>query len=270
MQNEFQPEENHTPLTKTEQKELLQKLKREQNRRFIVSKAGFGAIVLCFSLLYLFLMQRFPQIPITVTGIVGIIAFFTCFLYNSASRCRVPLLNTQPISQLRGDEAIGTLLDIICITNYGDNVEVVYIALTLCLNSIKSGEVLSITIRQHKQLCRILGENCQTENEIARPEFCISALRALSQVGDTSAIPLVEKITIRSSYTVDDERVLGTARECLSRLRIRAGLIVESENLLRASHAEAARPDTLLRPASGAGQTAAQELLRPSDEESGP
>ena len=93
----------------------------------------------------------------------------------------------------------------------------------------------------------------------------IASLKALEQVGDSSAIPYVERLATLQMITPVKAQLKQAAIECLPLLRANCGEVKAARTLLRASHAEDARPDTLLRPASGAGGAKPQELLRPSD-----
>ena len=90
----------------------------------------------------------------------------------------------------------------------------------------------------------------------------IAALKALEQVGDSTAIPIVERLAQIKPLTPGQAKVQQAAIECLPMLRANCGEVEAARTLLRASQADTARPDTLLRPATGAGQTDRNELLR--------
>ena len=93
----------------------------------------------------------------------------------------------------------------------------------------------------------------------------IAALKALEQVGDSSDIPYVVRVAKMKARTPEQEKIKQAAIECLPMLRANCGEVEAARTLLRASQSEDARPDTLLRPASGSGQTGSAELLRGSD-----
>ena len=95
--------------------------------------------------------------------------------------------------------------------------------------------------------------------------FDLAILQALKQVGDRSAVPVVEKLTRMDADTTAKIHIRRAAADWLPLLQIRAGLVAEGKTLLRASAPEAAGRDTLLRAASGSSDKAPEQLLRPSD-----
>lgn len=106
-------------------------------------------------------------------------------------------------------------------------------------------------------------------------DLTLAALRALEQIGDHHALPVVEALaTGRSQTARRDWRVQEAAQACLPFLRLRAEQHRASQTLLRASGISEVstdglvRPadppeDNLLRPAKGVVEVEAQELLRP-------
>ena len=93
----------------------------------------------------------------------------------------------------------------------------------------------------------------------------IAALKALEQVGDASAVPVVEKLTQMKPRTPGQEKIKQAAIECLPMLRTKSKEVETARTLLRASHGQDARPYTLLRPANGEGQVDSTGLLRGSE-----
>ncbi len=89
-----------------------------------------------------------------------------------------------------------------------------------------------------------------------------AVLKALEQIGDERAIPAVENLAAMGP-TAD---IRNQANACLPFLLERVRLAHEHATLLRgsASPAVAAAPAQLLRPASGAETTPAEQLLRPT------
>jgi hypothetical protein len=89
-------------------------------------------------------------------------------------------------------------------------------------------------------------------------------LKALEQVGDGKAIPVVKKLT-EGGPTRKMQTLKEAAEECLPFLEINAERIRQSQTLLRASDSIAVAPDTLLRPAMAhADSTPPEQLLRPT------
>lgn len=93
-------------------------------------------------------------------------------------------------------------------------------------------------------------------------DLYVASLKALEQVGDADAIPVVERLTKMKGRTPAQKKIKQAAIECLPMLLANCGEVETARTLLRASHSEAARPDTLLRAASGSAQSNPAELLR--------
>ncbi len=93
----------------------------------------------------------------------------------------------------------------------------------------------------------------------------LDVLKALQQIGDERAIPIVEELTIQPQFVPSDIalQVQNAAIECLPYLRISAERQKMASTLLRGS-GEPVNPDILLRPAHPAQnpETDPQQLLR--------
>ena len=94
------------------------------------------------------------------------------------------------------------------------------------------------------------------------PNFMLSLLKGLEQIGDERALANVAALTEDSTVSPS---VKPAARDCLPYLQIRAEQAKQAQTLLRASSGNEVAPETLLRPASGVSTASndAQELLRP-------
>jgi HEAT repeat protein len=97
--------------------------------------------------------------------------------------------------------------------------------------------------------------------ELGNGRMQSALLKALEQIGDEQAIPVVEYLADNGSPSVRDQ-----ARECLPYLTERVRLAHEQATLLRgsASPAIAAAPEQLLRPASATETSHPEQLLRPT------
>ncbi len=116
-------------------------------------------------------------------------------------------------------------------------------------NSLLSGD-------QRQALYRaIVGSNA---------DLTLTILKALEQVGDTTAVPHVKRIVGQHISKSANLKIRDAAQECLQKLEERAELELASHQLLRASSASAVPADTLLRPVIINTQTSSDELLRPS------
>ncbi len=97
----------------------------------------------------------------------------------------------------------------------------------------------------------------------AESGFVKAILKAYEQIGDSTAIPFVEKLTRGEGKAGGDAEVVAAANACLPFLIQRAKQQEQSQTLLRASEGNAAAPENLLRPANATIETQPDTLLRP-------
>jgi hypothetical protein len=95
-------------------------------------------------------------------------------------------------------------------------------------------------------------------------QFHLAVLQAIEQVGDSGAIPHVERIAYSEAATVNEKQLREAARECLQSLKARAEQERLSRTLLRLASAPDSPAETLLRPAQGAPEADPNRLLRPA------
>ena len=94
-------------------------------------------------------------------------------------------------------------------------------------------------------------------------EFLLAALQALQQVGDETALPVVQKLA-GETWSRAGQSVRESAQACLPFLQQRALEKVASQTLLRASDSTSSSlSSALLRPVQEKEQIATEELLRP-------
>ena len=91
----------------------------------------------------------------------------------------------------------------------------------------------------------------------------MAILQAFAQVGDSSALPIVEKLAREEAKTVDQRRIQEAAQECLPALRLRAQKERDPHTLLRATGSAGNDTETLLRAATTVQETPPEQLLRP-------
>ena len=129
----------------------------------------------------------------------------------------------------------------------------IVIALKNMLPRLRASDNLLLSRDQMKTLLFLL------DKPYNDPPLTHSVLRALQQIGDESAIPVVERLA-RSQRGVIAER----ANETLEYLRDRLDQKRQAQTLLRASGAsESIGSDALLRPVANVGDPAPEQLLRP-------
>ena len=97
-------------------------------------------------------------------------------------------------------------------------------------------------------------------------ELAVAIVRAFAQVGDSSVLPLVERIADSPAHTRRRRRLKAEAEACLPFLQAHVRQEQASRTLLRASAPGSGGPDTLLRPAGSANSDPGQ-LLRESGNE---
>ena len=95
-------------------------------------------------------------------------------------------------------------------------------------------------------------------------DFQLVILRALEQVGDAQAIPVVERISQRTPRWSGQEQVQAAAVECLPFLLQRADEEKARNTLLRSACAFAGETSELLHPAEGGEGNDPRQLLRGS------
>ncbi len=126
-------------------------------------------------------------------------------------------------------------------------------ALTKMLKRVNVSHKTLLTCEQMQILLSVL-QHSRTDRALT-----LAILRALQQIGDESAIPIVERIA-RSTFDVHSE-----AEECLEYLRGQADQKRQAQTLLRASDSVVStRPEHMLRPANPETDAAPEQLLRPS------
>ena len=101
-------------------------------------------------------------------------------------------------------------------------------------------------------------------------ECMLAILKAYEQVGDSEAVPVVERLANGEGYAKRDKAIQQAAQNCLPFLYERGENETQRQTLLRASQPAANAPVTLLRPASAAPATAPNQLLRPASSETTP
>lgn len=100
-------------------------------------------------------------------------------------------------------------------------------------------------------------------------EFRIAILKALAQIGDESALPIVQRLACSEAKSDVQRRIQAAAATALPDLLLRVEQQHSHQTLLRASDASANEPESLLRAASGSSAKARPEqLLKPASPDS--
>ena len=177
-----------------------------------------------------------------------------------------PKFEVEEIARLGGVEAIPPLLAVLKNNLSSKQNRAIRLALTALLPQMKASDAPLLTPAARYSINTWLWNTCEIGGKfLCSDALRLASLKALEQVGDSSSISTVEKLTRMKPRTPSQEKIKQAAIECLPMLRAHCGDVETARTLLRASQSEAARPGTLLRPASGAGQTDSAELLRGTD-----
>lgn len=119
---------------------------------------------------------------------------------------------------------------------------------------LRASDRALLNAEQHKALCKAMAEG--------ETEFRMAALHAIEQIGDETALPLVEALAKKKpSKKKNDESAIFRAREVLAALKERIEKEKDASTLLRPAMGQDAE---LLRPAGHGGGESAEELLRPA------
>lgn len=149
-------------------------------------------------------------------------------------------------------------------------------ALIDLLPQLKASDSHLLDATHRDMLCQLL--NIRVENplykdvsELFRPsrntavDLRVATLRAFEQVGDSKALPVVERLAKEEVKSPGEKLIRDVARACLPALQQRVDQERQSKTLLRAADTTMSESDTLVRPAGS--QTVAETLLRPDPEE---
>jgi hypothetical protein len=236
----------------------LAKMKAEKHRQRIQTLNRFGLTLVAISCLFLAVMWATGHWSWEELRIFQIFQFSAL-----AVALYLPRRGHQSVATLiegmNDIRFLGAMLDLLH-QGVGD-VEVsknLRAALMRLLPQFRADQAAMLTPEQRQALLVPL------KSPYGNVEFTLAVLKALEQVGDEKAIPVVEQLASDGAPTANMKRVRQAARDCLPFLRQSAERQRLSETLLRASDTSTtATPDVLLRPAMpNADQTPSEQLLR--------
>ncbi len=222
--------------------------KRRKIRRFLI--AVFIAFVVCrfiHAITSPGLFSWFEWVSQTLMGTLAIIGLF--------AMSEVQKRATKKLAMLDDVRAVGPLMEAL---GYIDSEvrKVAIEALLRLLPRMQASDAHFLNDVQRNCMYRAL--NAKEEN------FVLAVLKALEQVGDSRALPLVEKLAQGDAETYQEKRIRDAAQACLPFLRQRIEQESASRQLLRAASASGVPADTLLRPAQSVSETGPEQLLRAS------
>ncbi|MCW3100380.1 MAG: hypothetical protein JWL77_5998 [Chthonomonadaceae bacterium] len=177
----------------------------------------------------------------------------------SLSTKRVAMMRKQ--AQQRDIKAVGLLAEALTWPEQDLQYEAAS-ALIVLLPLLKANNASLLSASQRE----CLHQELTLQNARSQSDLIVAILQAFQQVGDTAAIPHVERLAAAKPRTPQEQKVVLEAQECLPYLRLCAGNNSASHSLLRASAmTETAATDNLLRPARENPETRPEQLLRPGN-----
>ena len=268
MPDEIQPEPGDAQAVQeiTERLNDITKRANRAKRRFII-RMSVASVCVLLGMSAVRNLVNFPS-PLYYLLLKCLLAgeFVALALLLIVWVHEAPKFNAEEIAHLSGVQAIPSLFAALQTPILLQQHRAIRDALVLLLPQMKASDAHLLTPLA-KQMIKTWLTNTIEEHPLHRRPavLCIATLKALEQVGDSSAIHIVGRVGLITPRTPELAQLKQAAVECLPMIVANCGEVEAARTLLRASHAQDARPDTLLRPASHAAQTNPAELLRGSE-----
>jgi|SRR5579871_626403 len=246
-----------------------------------VTALGLAGVVLIFTLFSMIAQHVYGKDrwlewisnPWCYGSLVAVLLGASAVLFSSAvtakPRFRRDVWNLARKYDLR---SVGSLVDALGMED-GRSRQMVMESLIYLLPRLKSSDVSLLSASQQAKLRQIISVPVESPlfknvEDLFRPtaermvQFRIAILKAFEQVGDSKALPIVERLARSKARTPAEKRIQAAARECLPFLQARVAQETAPLTLLRASHRSQAGSESLVRPALQNPSTDPQELLR--------
>ena len=231
--------------------QLLAILSTEANKRKSRRKWIIGGAVTYFLLILLIGIrtQNFGML-----GQIGSVSGMLAAAYASKKQKSV----TKYLALTQDKRAVGPLAEAL---EYRDRdlTAIVGPCLVDLLGKLQASDAGLLNAEQRGCLCRALNGKDLV--------LALSVLKAFEQIGDSAALPAVEKLASSQRRGARNLLLQDKARECLVFLRPRAENEIAMRQLLRASDGDVVTADILLRPSQEHVESRPQELLRASTAE---
>ena len=131
-----------------------------------------------------------------------------------------PDWNAEELTRVGGVEAVGTLLELLGTPKRPRQMKPLFVALIHLLPQMKASDAALLTAGQRKLLYALLKSGL---NVYANPDlllkYRLAVVKALEQIGDADAIPLVEHLANGKARTAHQKALKAAAMECLPLLR---------------------------------------------------
>ena len=174
-----------------------------------------------------------------------------------------PEWNAEELTRIGGVQAVGALIDLVFAPKLPNHRTPLYAALAELLPQMKASDARLLTNGHQRALHRALKSGFNPNvNPAVYLRFRLAILKALEQVGDAAAIPVVSHLANGKARTASQKVLKAAAQDCLPLLRVNFGGVEATKTLLRASAPENAAPGTLLRPVEFTPDPNPKALLR--------
>jgi len=142
----------------------------------------------------------------------------------------------------------------------------IYHALAALLPQLKASDANLLTtghryFLNHVLKCEVRRGSKRNFGQQVPVEFMLAILKSYEQVGDATAVPIVEMLANEKVRGFRQIRIQEAAKACLPLLQANNGAIGHAQTLLRAASKTDTAPDMLLRPASETAATYDPDLL---------
>ncbi len=227
---------------------------RERRRRWVI-RGMVGYVVLMIGVMVTFRLVT-HHIPAFIAPAFSWIGGATAGAFAVTNRQKKA---TTKLARFDDVRAVGPLAEALEFQDATVRVEAEQ-ALIRLLPRLQASDELLLTGPQRLRLNHVLeGKSPSKRGELAR-----AILLAWQQVGDSKALPIVERMVEGAGLARHDLTLVPFARECLPFLRVSAERLQASGELLRAASNAAATPE-LLRAAYGPGVSDPATLPRAVD-----
>ena len=202
----------------------------------------------------------------SVAAVAGMAAFCTVAIAGwarKASRATAEL--TAMLGHSTQPSVAAALIDILRAPNDLELARMAAASLETILPALRASDAALLgAVRMKYLMMRVVPEPAGDSGK----SFRIAVIRSLQQLGDATAIPVLERLAQEGNSRLDSDPVAIAARETLPFVREHAALAGSSRELLRASAADPIQPDQLPRPAIEIAPH--EELLHVNAQQTGP
>lgn len=237
----------------------VSRLHRLRVRRAIWLGAVSGLALMLINVVALIILlqtERYPFAAMWWIWIVNAFVFGACVVYplRSAAERRTAASELASYEDVR---VVGPLTELLSSSDMAVR-KSARIALISLLPRLTPSDAHWLNDEQRDTLCRVL------EDAQGQPELAEAILLAFEQVGDSSALAVVQRIAEMPARDARHKRLQAVARQCLPHLRSRIQYEGARQTLLRAHNANSTDSAILLRVPAAVPDQPSQELLRPT------